>query len=85
MSEFPAYDSYEWWDKSLQQIVQRIVANWPWTQARTDTVRALIALDHQTQVDELESRRTDWQRQRDDADKRVADIDAKLAALRGES
>ena len=79
------YEAHKWWDPSLQTMAQRIVANWPHTQARTDTVRALIRLDHETQVIELEARRTDWQRQRDDAATRVADIDAKLTALRGES
>jgi hypothetical protein len=79
------YEAHKWWSPSLQEMAQRIVANWPHGQARTDAVRALARLDHETQVIELEARRTDWQRQRDDAAKRVAEIDAKLAALRGES
>ena len=79
------YEAHEWWDRGLRDMAQRIVYNRPHTQARTDTVRALTRLDNATQVVELEARRTDLQRQSDDAATRVADIDAKLTALRGES
>ena len=79
------YEAHKWHRAELAEFAQHVLYAYPKSDERTNAVRSLIRLDRFNHRESLEAERSNWFAQAQQAKDKIAEIDAELAALRGES